>query len=110
MVEPGRRAYVQRLGGDTLYASLLLMPLVKFAGPTDPPFLATLDGISHDTLVRRYEPDSADGLPGSACAFSLCTFWYVAALTRGQPHRRGPVRLQENAHPRQPRRPVRRGD
>jgi GH15 family glucan-1,4-alpha-glucosidase len=69
---PDRGTYVQHLGGDTLDASLLLMPLVKFVGPTDPPFLATLDRISQelttDTLVRRYEPDSSDGRPGSACA------------------------------------------
>jgi GH15 family glucan-1,4-alpha-glucosidase len=83
---PDRRAYVQHLGGTTLDASLLVMPLVKFAGPSDPRFLATLDRIGEelvsDSLVRRYEPDGSDGLPGSEGTFNLCSFWYVEALTR----------------------------
>jgi len=82
---PDRRAYVQNLGGTTLDASLLLMPMVKFAGPSDPRFLATLDRISEelvsDSLVRRYEPDGSDGLTGSEGTFNLCSFWYVEALT-----------------------------
>jgi GH15 family glucan-1,4-alpha-glucosidase len=83
---PDRRAYVQHLGGTTLDASLLVMPLVKFAGPGDPRFLSTLDRISEelasDSLVRRYETDGSDGLPGSEGTFNLCSFWYVEALTR----------------------------
>jgi GH15 family glucan-1,4-alpha-glucosidase len=83
---PDRRAYVQYLGGTTLDASLLVMPLVKFAGPSDPRFLATLDRISEelvsDSLVRRHEPDGSDGLSGSEGTFNLCSFWYVEALTR----------------------------
>ena len=81
-----RRAYVQDLGGNTLDASLLVMPLAKFAGPSDPRFLATLDQVSAelvaDSLVRRYEPDGSDGLPGTEGTFNLCSFWYVEALTR----------------------------
>ncbi len=83
---PDRRAYVGQLGGTTLDASVLVMPLVKFAGPSDPRFLATLDRVSQelasDSLVRRYEPDGSDGLPGSEGTFNLCSFWYVEALTR----------------------------
>ena len=62
------------------------MPLVKFAGPSDPRFLSTLDRIGEelvsDSLVRRYEPDGSDGLPGTEGTFNLCSFWYVEALTR----------------------------
>jgi GH15 family glucan-1,4-alpha-glucosidase len=83
---PDRRAYARHLGGTALDASLLVMPLVKFAGPGDPRFLATLDRIGEelvsDSLVRRYEPDGSDGLPGSEGTFNLCSFWYVEALTR----------------------------
>jgi GH15 family glucan-1,4-alpha-glucosidase len=83
---PERRAYVQYFGGTTLDASLLVMPLVKFAGPTDPRFPATLDRIGEelvsDNLVRRYEPDGSEGLPGSEGTFNLCSFRYVEALTR----------------------------
>jgi GH15 family glucan-1,4-alpha-glucosidase len=81
-----RRAYVGYLDGVTLDASVLVMPLVKFAGPSDPRFLATLDRVGEelvsDSLVRRYESDGSDGLPGSEGTFNLCSFWYVEALTR----------------------------
>jgi GH15 family glucan-1,4-alpha-glucosidase len=83
---PGRQAYGQYLGGTKLDASLLMMPLVKFTSPVDRRFLATLDRISEelvsDSLVRRYEPDGSDGLPGSEGTFNLCSFWYVEALTQ----------------------------
>jgi pentatricopeptide repeat protein len=36
-----------------------------------------------DSLVFRYDPEaSPDGLRGSEGTFSICTFWYVDALTR----------------------------
>ena len=83
-----RRAYVGQLGGTTLDASVLVMPLVKFAGPSDPRFLDTLDRVGEElvsgSLVRRYEPDGSDGLPGSEGTFNLCSFWYVEALTRAE--------------------------
>jgi GH15 family glucan-1,4-alpha-glucosidase len=84
---PDRRAYVQNLSGsNTLDASLLVMPLVKFAGPSDPRFLATLDRIGEelvtDSLVRRNQPSGSDRLPGSEGTFNMCSFWYVEALTR----------------------------
>jgi len=81
-----RGAYVQYPGSTLLDASLLVMPLVKFSGPSDPRFLATLDRISEelvtDSLVRRYETDGSDGFVESEGTFNLCSFWYVEALTR----------------------------
>ena len=81
-----RGAYVQYPGSTSLDASMLIMPLVKFAGPSDPRFLSTLDRISDelvtDSLVRRYETDGSDGLDGEEGTFNLCSFWYVEALTR----------------------------
>jgi GH15 family glucan-1,4-alpha-glucosidase len=82
-----RQAFVQHYDSDVLDASLLLMPLVKFIAPTDPRWLSTLDAISHelvtDTLVHRYNPNaSPDGLEGQEGTFSICSFWYVEALTR----------------------------
>jgi GH15 family glucan-1,4-alpha-glucosidase len=84
---PDRRAYVQNLGGGkTLDASLLVMPLVKFVGPNDPRFLATLDRIGEelvsDSLVRRNQSNSSDRLHGSEGTFNMCSFWYVEALAR----------------------------
>jgi GH15 family glucan-1,4-alpha-glucosidase len=81
-----RGAYVQSFGSSRLDASLLVLPLVKFTGPTDPRFLSTLDRIGEelvqDSLVLRYEADGWDGLEGIEGSFSLCSFWYVEALTR----------------------------
>ena len=80
-------AFTQHYNTSTLDASVLLMPLVKFIAPTDPSWLSTLDAIERvlvsDSLVYRYDPDeSPDGLAGDEGTFSMCTFWYVEALTR----------------------------
>jgi GH15 family glucan-1,4-alpha-glucosidase len=82
-----RGAFVQHYGSKALDASLLLMPMVKFISPTDPKFLSTLDAISEelvsDSLVYRYDPElSPDGLDGEEGTLSICSFWYVEALTR----------------------------
>jgi GH15 family glucan-1,4-alpha-glucosidase len=82
-----RKTFVQHYGSDVLDASLLLMPLVKFIAPTDPRWLSTLDAITEelvsDTLVQRYHAhDAPDGILGDEGTFSICSFWYVEALTR----------------------------
>ncbi|GAA2898542.1 glycoside hydrolase family 15 protein [Pseudonocardia halophobica] len=84
---PDRQAFVQHYGSDVLDASLLLMPLVKFIAPTDPRWISTLDAITaelvSDSLVYRYHADaSPDGLTGQEATFSMCSFWWVEALTR----------------------------
>jgi len=85
---PERKSFVQYYGSDALDASLLMMPLVKFVGPTDPRWLSTLDRIqhelAHDTLVDRYKTEDAapDGLDGGEGSFNLCSFWLVECLTR----------------------------
>jgi GH15 family glucan-1,4-alpha-glucosidase len=83
---PDKRAYVQYPGSQTLDAGALVMPLVKFSGPSDPRFLATLDHIEHelvtDSLVHRYHADGSDGFLEPEGTFNLCSFWYVEALTR----------------------------
>jgi GH15 family glucan-1,4-alpha-glucosidase len=84
--DPELGAYTMYPGSRTLDASLLVMPLVKFSGPTDPRFLSTLDRISDtlvaDSLVSRYAIDGHDGLDDDEGTFNLCSFWYVEALTR----------------------------
>ena len=82
-----RGAFVQHYGSDVLDASVLLMPLVLFIAPTDPRWLSTLDAIGEelvsDSLVYRYNVEaSPDGLRGEEGTFSMCSFWYVEALTR----------------------------
>jgi GH15 family glucan-1,4-alpha-glucosidase len=83
---PGRRAYVQYPGSHTLDAGALAMPLVKFTGPRDPRFLATLERIEAelvtDSLVHRYRNDGTDGFTEDEGTFNLCSFWYVEALSR----------------------------
>lgn len=82
-----RRAFVQHEGDDVLDAAVLMMPLAKFISPTDPKWLSTLDvlgeGLVSDSLVYRYDPRSSpDGLRGEEGTFSICSFWYVEALSR----------------------------
>ena len=53
----------------------------------DPRLLSTLDAIGDelvsDSLVYRYNVEaSPDGLRGDEGTFSMCSFWYVEALTR----------------------------
>ena len=86
---PRRKSFVQYYGGEALDASLLLMPLVKFVGPTDPRWLATLDRIqnelSYNPFVYRYRVAEAadDGFSSSEeGSFSTCSFWLVECLTR----------------------------
>jgi GH15 family glucan-1,4-alpha-glucosidase len=84
---PTRQAFVQHEDDDVLDAAVLMMPLAKFISPTDPKWLSTLDALTaelvSDSLVYRYDPQaSPDGLRGEEGTFSICSFWYVEALTR----------------------------
>ena len=63
------------------------MPMVRFCSPARPAL--ALDAgrdraeLVSDTLVYRYDPSAAaDGLDGDEGTFSICSFWYVEALTR----------------------------
>ncbi len=82
------KCFVQYRGAQTLDASALLMPLIKFVSPTDPRWRSTLDAIKRvlveDSLVYRYRHLKAapDGLPGEEGTFSMCSFWYVECLAR----------------------------
>jgi len=81
-----KESFVQHYGSGALDASLLLMPVAQFVGPTDPRWLATLERIqnelAHDTLVDRYEAEDADGSSTEDGTFSVCSFWLVECLTR----------------------------
>ncbi len=90
----GIGSFVQRLSEEpgsppepALDAALLLLPMVKFLSPADPRFHSTLEAIREslvaDSLVFRYDPRLApDGLESSEGTFSICSFWWVEALTR----------------------------
>ena len=83
-----RSAFVQYKGSETIDASCLLMPLVRFISPRDPRWLSTLDAVTNDlvddSLVYRYRNEQAasDGLSGSEGTFNICSFWYVECLCR----------------------------
>jgi GH15 family glucan-1,4-alpha-glucosidase len=82
-------SFVQYRGAKTVDASSLLLPLIKFISPTDPRWQATLKAIEkdlvEDSLVYRYRPAQAapDGFSGREGTFSMCSFWYVECLARG---------------------------
>jgi GH15 family glucan-1,4-alpha-glucosidase len=86
--DPQHRAFMQSRGSNCMDASALLMPLVRFVGPTDPRWLSTLQAIERelvgDSLVRRYRVCEAahDGLEGEEGTFNMCSFWYVECLSR----------------------------
>ena len=84
-----QKAFVQSAGGTAVDASTLLMPLVKFIGPTDPQWLSTLKVIGEklvdDSLVHRYDKGQGtdDVEAANEGTFNMCTFWYVECLARG---------------------------
>jgi GH15 family glucan-1,4-alpha-glucosidase len=84
---PKRGAFTQYPGTDVVDAISLLMPIVGFVPPKDALWLSTMEAIDDelvtDSLVYRYNPSaSPDGLQGSEGTFSLCSFFWVSALTR----------------------------
>jgi GH15 family glucan-1,4-alpha-glucosidase len=82
------RSFTQYYGNDAVDASALLMVITRFAGPTDPRMLQTIDRIqkdlSTDSLVHRYDPKAAadDGLGSFEGTFSPCSFWLAESLAR----------------------------
>jgi GH15 family glucan-1,4-alpha-glucosidase len=82
-----KQAFMQYPGADTVDASALLMPLIRFISPRDPKWLSTMkrieDELVSDTMVYRYRPGAApDGFTSHEGTFSMCTFWYVECLSR----------------------------
>ncbi|MBF6331630.1 glycoside hydrolase family 15 protein [Nocardia transvalensis] len=77
--------FTQTYGGDTLDASLLLIPLVRFLPADDPrvrkTVLAIADDLTDQGLVLRYRTETTDdGLSGEEGTFTICSFWLVSAL------------------------------
>jgi GH15 family glucan-1,4-alpha-glucosidase len=75
-------AFTATMDGDTLDASLLLMPRLGFIEANDPRFLGTVAAIEsqlkHGDFVYRYVERDDFGVPENA--FLVCTFWYIEAL------------------------------
>lgn len=84
---PTTGAFVQSPGSSAMDAATLLMPMVRFIGPTDPIWLATMRMIEtrlvEDSLVYRYRGEVyLDGIEGPEGTFSMCSFWYAECLSR----------------------------
>ena len=81
----GRGVLTQIYGSDSLDASLLLAPLMRFLPADDPVIRATVlaiaDELTLDGLVLRYRVEETDdGLDGEEATFAICSFWLVSAL------------------------------
>jgi GH15 family glucan-1,4-alpha-glucosidase len=82
------QSFVQYKGAETVDASVLLMPLVRFISPSDSKWLSTLDAVekhlTEDSLVYRYDNISSpvDGLSGNEGSFTACSFWFIECLAR----------------------------
>ncbi len=83
-----KQSFMQYPGAQTVDASALLMPLLRFISPKDPRWLSTLkrieDELVSDSLVYRYKHEIAapDGFVSHEGTFSMCSFWYVECLSR----------------------------
>jgi GH15 family glucan-1,4-alpha-glucosidase len=79
------KSFVQAKGSETLDASVLLMPLMRFISPTDPRWLSTMaaveEQLSEGGLVYRYS-SGIDGLDGDEGTFTACSFWLIECLAR----------------------------
>jgi GH15 family glucan-1,4-alpha-glucosidase len=81
-----RNTFVQSYGGESLDASLLIIPLVGFLPAGDPRMLGTMAAIEHelmtDGLVYRYATAGThvDGLPPGEGSFLPLSFLYVDNL------------------------------
>ena len=80
-----RGVFTQHYETDSLDASLLLLPLVRFLPPDDErvrnTVLAIADELTEDGLVLRYRTEETDdGLSGKEGSFTICSFWLVSAL------------------------------
>ena len=75
-------AFTATMEGDSLDASLLLMPRLGFVEANDPRFVQTVAAIErqlkHGDFVYRYIERDDFGVPENA--FLVCTFWYIEAL------------------------------
>ena len=82
------QSFVQYKGSQTVDASVLLMPLVRFISPADGRWLSTMDAIekrlTEDSLVYRYDNiiSPVDGLSGNEGSFTACSFWFIECLAR----------------------------
>src|SRR5689334_22654103 len=91
-------AFTATMDGNSLDASLLLMPKLGFIDASDPRFEGTVAAIDrdlrHGDFIYRYVERDDFGFPENS--FLVCTFWYIEALARmGGKRREEASRLYE---------------
>jgi GH15 family glucan-1,4-alpha-glucosidase len=83
-----RQSYVRYPGADELDASLLMMPIMRYADPGHPRMVATIEAVQRELgrgpLVYRYLGE--DGLTRGEGVFVCCSFWLVEALALAGRH------------------------
>ena len=88
-------AFTATMDGDSLDASVLLMPRLGFIEANDPRFVGTVTAIErqlkHGDFVYRYVERDDFGFPENA--FLVCTFWYIEALAAMGGKRREEARV-----------------
>ncbi|HKR08563.1 MAG TPA: glycoside hydrolase family 15 protein [Gemmatimonadaceae bacterium] len=87
-------AFTAAMDGESLDASLLLMPRLGFINARDPRFVGTVEAIErdlkHGDFIYRYVERDDFGYPENS--FLVCTFWYIEALARMGGKRRAEAR------------------
>ena len=77
-------SYTRSADEQHLDASLLLGVIARYADPTEPRLVGTVDAVRRELargpLVARYVGE--DGLPGEEGAFVACSFWLAEAYAR----------------------------
>ena len=80
---PTLNSFVDSVDGQDIDASLLLMHEVGFVAASDPRYLGTVAAVEarlrHGDHLFRYATADDFGLPDTS--FTICTFWYIDALT-----------------------------
>ena len=102
-----RGVFRQHYDTDSLDASTLLIPLVRFLPADDERVKSTVLAIARELtvngLVLRYKVEETDdGLHGAEGTFLICSFWLVSALSEIGEHKRATTlceRLLSHASP-----------
>lgn len=78
-------SYTRKFNGNTLDASLLVLPLVEYCDPASSRMRSTLQQMCKrllkNNLMYRYR-EVDDGLAGEEGTFGVCSFWLVENLVK----------------------------
>jgi GH15 family glucan-1,4-alpha-glucosidase len=79
-----RGVFTQHYETESLDASCLLLPLVRFLPADDERIVNTVNAIAEELTVdgfalRYRTTETDDGLVGEEASFAICTFWLVSA-------------------------------